>query len=206
MTSYNTLGLKWMRTQKNVLIFDSETTGLPLRRGMPIHDVDNWPRIVQIGWAIHSMEGDELESQNFVVRPDGFTIPDHSYHIHGISNTYAIQYGHLLSAVLDRFMSAALKADAIVAHNFSFDRSVVGAEFIRAGRSDIFDGRRGVCTQMTSIELCAIPNASGFKYPSLQELYLKLFRQKFEQKHDALSDVRACAKCFFELKRRRIIE
>jgi len=48
---------------------------------------------------------------------------------------------------------------------------------------------------------CEIPGRYGFKWPSLQELYGKLFDESFDGAHQALVDVRACARCFFELKR-----
>ena len=32
------------------LIFDTETTGLPLDKNAPLTNFDNWPRVVQIAW------------------------------------------------------------------------------------------------------------------------------------------------------------
>ena len=39
------------------LIFDTETTGLPLDKNAPLTNFDNWPRMVQIAWQIHDEEG-----------------------------------------------------------------------------------------------------------------------------------------------------
>ena len=39
------------------LIFDTETTGLPHNKTAPITDLDNWPRLVQIAWQLHSDKG-----------------------------------------------------------------------------------------------------------------------------------------------------
>ncbi len=58
----------------------------------------------------------------------------------------------------------------------------------------------------SSIDFCAIPGYYGYKYPSLQELHKKLFNYEFEDAHNALSDIRATLKCFFELKEREIIK
>jgi len=44
------------------------------------------------------------------------------------------------------------------------------------------------------------------KFPTLEELHTVLFGENFQGAHDALADVRATAKCFFELLRRNVIE
>jgi hypothetical protein len=55
---------------------------------------------------------------------------------------------------------------------------------------------------MQSTEICHIPGPYGFKWPTLAQLHQELFQTTFEDAHDAGADVAACAKCFFELKRR----
>jgi DNA polymerase III epsilon subunit-like protein len=52
---------------------------------------------------------------------------------------------------------------------------------------------------------CRLPGPYGFKWPTLQELHLKLFNETFAGAHRALADVRACARCYFELKRLKIM-
>lgn len=39
------------------LIFDTETTGLPKKWKAPLDDFDNWPRMVQLAWQCHDIEG-----------------------------------------------------------------------------------------------------------------------------------------------------
>ena len=39
-----------------------------------------------------------------------------------------------------------------------------------------------------------------WKWPKLQELHFKLFKTHFENAHNAMADVEATIKCFFELK------
>ena len=43
------------------LIFDTETTGLPLNWKAPLTDFNNWPRMVQLAWQIHDKTGDLVE-------------------------------------------------------------------------------------------------------------------------------------------------
>ena len=54
--------------------------------------------------------------------------------------------------------------------------------------------------------VCRLPRYNGgYKWPTLEELHLHLFGKPHEAAHDAEGDVRACAKCFFELVSRRLV-
>ena len=44
------------------------------------------------------------------------------------------------------------------------------------------------------------------KWPKLKELHIKLFGSSFANAHSALIDAKITAKCFLELKRRKIID
>ena len=90
----------------------------------------------------------------------------------------------------------------------SFDEKIVGAEMIRLGMKSENKPTK-ICTKEVSTDFCQIPNQNGFasfKWPKLEELHRKLFEVDFEGAHDALNDVMACAKCFFELKRLEVIK
>jgi len=84
-----------------LLFFDVETTGLPRRRSASYKDVDNWPRIVSISWALYGSDEFLVEHRYAVVRPDGFTIPVDSTRVHGITTEYARTHGQLLIEVLN---------------------------------------------------------------------------------------------------------
>ena len=113
------------------LIFDTETTGLPLLKNAPLTNFDNWPRMVQIAWQLHDELGNFVEAQNHIVRPDGFEIPINAKMVHGISTEYALEHGEPLTDVLNMFLEAAKKAKYLVGHNINFDLSIVGCEFLR---------------------------------------------------------------------------
>ena len=53
----------------------------------------------------------------------------------------------------------------------------------------------------STINFCAIKGPYGNKWPKLSELYYKLFRTDFKEAHNAIVDISATAKCFWELKR-----
>ena len=94
--------------------------------------------------------------------------------------------------------------EAVVDIN-KFDKKIVGAEMIRLGMKDELEKKKSYCTMQSSIDFCKIPGKYGYKYPKLQELYKKLFGSEFENAHDAMSDIEATEKCFWELRKRKLI-
>lgn len=51
------------------LFFDTETTGLPRDWNAPVTDLNNWPRMVQIGWILCDNEGNRIESDSCIIQP-----------------------------------------------------------------------------------------------------------------------------------------
>ena len=191
------------------LIFDTETTGLPRNYNAPLSDSENWPRVVQIAWQLHDLQGGLISSNSIIVKPQGFTIPFNAAQVHGISTERALAEGSDLQAVMNEFVEALKQTKYVCGHNIEFDLSIIGAEFIRLGMSDYFSGKPVLDTKNDDVtEFCAIPGGRGgkYKWPKLTELYQKLFNQGFEEAHNAAFDVLATAKCFFELLKRNILK
>ena len=186
------------------LIFDTETTGLPKNWRAPISDTNNWPRCVQIAWQLHDELGNLIESNSYLIRPDGYDIPYESEKIHGISTQLAELEGEKLEIVLEEFNLSISKSKFIVGHNVNFDLNVIGCEFYRKNipsnieLTDILD----TCTESTAF-LCKLPGGRGgkFKLPTLTELHEFLFSTPFSEAHNATADVEATSRCFLELIR-----
>ena len=186
------------------LIFDTETTGLPKRWDAPITDTDNWPRCIQIAWQLHDDMGNCIESQDYLVKPEGFNIPYDAEKIHGISTELAAEQGVSLDEVLEKFNIALSKTKFVVGQNVKFDLNIMGAEFVRGNIDNqlqelpVLD----TCTEHTA-GLCQIPGGRGgrFKLPTLSELHEHLFGTGFAEAHNATADVEATTRCFFELMR-----
>jgi DNA polymerase-3 subunit epsilon len=98
------------------LCCDFETTGLPSRE--PVYPV-------QLAWILDDDTGRTRESACYLVRPDGWTIPDRVVEIHGITTELALEWGRPLVEVLDLFLSACSRADLLVAHNVAFDWEIL---------------------------------------------------------------------------------
>ncbi|SHN24676.1 DNA polymerase-3 subunit alpha [Cyclobacterium lianum] len=188
------------------LIFDTETTGLPRNYNAPMSDLENWPRLVQLAWQLHDKKGALLSRNNFIVKPDGFTIPYNTEKIHGISTQRALQEGHELIKVLDTFEKDLTQCEYLVGHNIGFDINIVGAELLRSQLTIASLEKQTLDTKDISTNFCAIPGGKGgkYKWPTLLELHTKLFGSGFGDAHDAAYDVDATAKCFFGLIEKRV--
>src|SRR5690606_37962995 len=189
------------------LIFDTETTGLPKNYNAPVSDTDNWPRCIQIAWQLHDAMGNLVEQQEFMVKPDGFTIPYDSEKVHGISTELAAQEGVALTEVLEKFNIALEKSTFVVGQNVGFDINIMGAEFYQKSiASNLMElPVLDTCTETTA-QLCQIPGERGgkFKLPTLTELHQFLFGEPFAEAHNASADVEATTRCFLELVRRQV--
>lgn len=185
------------------LIFDTETTGLPIRDDAPLSDFENWPRAVQIAWQLHDEKGELIEAKDFVIQPDGFDIPFNAAKVHGITTAVAEEYGVPLAEAMAEFSEAVKKSKFLVGHNLQFDNNVLGCEYLRLEQENILEGRPVLDTGEETREYCQLPGGRGgkFKMPRLEELHEKLFGHKFAEAHNAAADVEATTRCFFEAVR-----
>ncbi|MFA6994900.1 MAG: 3'-5' exonuclease [Patescibacteria group bacterium] len=188
------------------LFFDTETTGLPRNYQAPLDDFLNWPRIVQLAWSLYDEDGGLWESYNYIIKPVGFIIPEESTKIHHISQERARQEGIELQLALKYFLRDVDGAATLVAHNIDFDEKIIGSELLREKLINPLTAAHKICTMKSSAAYCQIASSrGGYKWPNLMELYTCLFKIGFADAHDAMIDVKACAECFFELKRRGVI-
>ncbi len=187
------------------LFFDTETTGVPRNYNAPASNTRNWPRLVQLGWIVSDEEGNVLSQGNEIVKPEGFVIPADAARVHGITTERAQREGKPLREVIEAFLKDAEQTKCIVGHNISFDQKVVGAELYRLGIPDTISTVKSLCTMQAGKDYCKIPGYYGYKWPKLQELHNKLFGCNFEDAHDAMADITATKKCFFEMRKRGLI-
>jgi DNA polymerase-3 subunit alpha len=189
------------------LIFDTETTGLPRSYTAPLTDSDNWPRMVQVAWQLHDVNGNLITSNSIIIKPDGYTIPFNAIQIHGITNERAIEEGQDLNAVLQEFATVVSQAKYLCGHNIEFDNNIIGAELLRCGLENVLASKPFIDTKNDeTTAFCEIPGGRGgkFKWPTLSELYKKLFNDSFAEAHNAAFDVLATGKVFFEIIKRGI--
>ena len=189
------------------LIFDTETTGLPDNYKAPMDDTENWPRLVQLAWQTHDENGQLIAARNYIVRPEGFTIPFNSEKVHGISTERAEREGYELKEVLRIFDADVRSCEYLVGHNIDFDIKIVGAEFVRTDLEHGVLELGSIDTKDEATDFCKIPGGKGgkFKWPKLSELHEVLFGEPFEDAHNAAADVEATARCFFALLTKNVL-
>ena len=191
------------------MFFDTETTGVPKDYKAPIADLNNWPRLVQLAWILCDENGKQLASYNQIIKPDGFNIPTDASNVHKITTDIAIAQGVDLSEALKQFVEVTQLANIIIGHNVGFDIKILGAELLRIHSDFQIMNKPSMCTMLSSVNYCAIPNNQNwgekYKWPKLQELHKKLFGYEFDDAHDAMADIQATQKCFFEMIKRKII-
>lgn len=178
-----------------VLVFDTETTGLPKNYNNPaFKQPGNWPHMVSISWALLDTENMKIAtSYSSYVVPEGWEIPAEATVIHGITTEMAKTDGNTLRDVIDMFMS--VPCDMVVAHNADFDKNVIVNAIIHDLRmpfiheDEIF--REGVrCTMKASTNICKIVTPRGYKWPKLSELYYYVLKKQIplQIEHQALYD------------------
>lgn len=191
-----------------LLFVDCESNGLPIDFKASYTDVEKWPRVISLAWILTDENGEVLNRQHHIIKPDGWEIPTEEFWIeNGFSQEKSEADGVPIKDVLTLLMADKMEADVLIAHNLSFDHRVIWAEFIRSG----FQPRSGmnkICTMQKSTTLCRIPgkNGKGLKWPKLIELYTFLFGVGFEGAHDAMADITATKDCFFEMLRLGSVE
>jgi len=133
-------------------------------------------------------------------------IPTGAARVHGITTEIARQRGVQLAEVLSSLYAdiETNGPELYIGHNVSFDRPIVLNEYARLGADENVSPLQTFCTMKSSTQICRIahPSRGGYKWPTLGELHEHLFGHVHDAAHDAVGDVEATAKWFFELRRR----
>jgi len=156
-----------------LLLFDTETTGLPKTREPAIKGSNNWPHLVSIAWMIVDTEYNykTVLSESFIVKPQ-WEIPIESTQIHGISQARAEAEGLPLSTVIQKFLD--LDHNIMIAHNMNFDYNVlVNAIMWDLELGTLPDFKPSFCTMEAMKNIMCLPSANGrgYKSPRLTETY-----------------------------------
>lgn len=192
-----------------VLIFDVETTGLP-ERGASLKNLEKYPYIVQFSWMIYDASQNRVDCVNdhIVKIPEHITIPIEASNVHGISNDKMRAEGKDINLILDIFTKDMLDSQVIVAHNLSFDKTIVQAEYLRNKRINWLGRHRKMeyCTMKRSLNICNIYKKNIYtgektkKYPKLMELHHYWFKTVPNNLHNSLIDIFVCFRCYHQME------
>lgn len=164
-----------------VLIFDTETTGLPKKwKVEPERERDNWPHIVSIAWIVLDSDTNKILSQkSYVIKPINWTIPDEATAIHGIRDSFARDFGSPLADVIREFFETP--CDMYVAHNMNFDENVIMSAVYWDLDGELYRFNKPMfCSMKITSPMCKLTFTSGGgrKPPKLSELYEHVFHKK----------------------------
>lgn len=172
------------------LVFDTETSGLIKNRLVPL---DQQPRIIEFfGQLVDTETGETLEELEFFCDP-GIQIEPIITRITGIKPEQLQgqpPFKHFAAQVIELIG----KADALVAHNLSFDMAMVENDIKRASH-EVHWNHRLICT----VEQTEWMRGHRLNLSALHE---ELFGEPFAGAHRARVDVDALARCFLELFKR----
>lgn len=194
-----------------VLVFDTETTGLPERthdgKSPSIYKTTMWPHIIQLSYILYDTEKHKMlvNHDHIIKLPTHVQITEKSEQMHGISMEISQRQGVHIKEALELFHICMMSADMIIAHNISFDRQMILVECIRNRRAGPFkfkNAEQFYCTMKNTVELCKIQTVSKktgetyYKYPRLSELHKHLFGVIPQNTHNSLVDILICLRCF----------
>jgi DNA polymerase III epsilon subunit-like protein len=208
-----------------VLVFDTETTGLPKSKIINPDTLNLWPHIVQFSYVIYdTVLNDIVETSDSIVKlEDGITITEDSTKIHGITDEISKKNGIDIDLILEDFFYHLRNIDLLVGHNVLFDINMIKVELLRIiyeNHLNITDDeiktikynlhfltnyKNIFCTLQGSIELCNIKAINKFgkeyiKFPKLLELHQKLFESTPNNLHNSFNDILVTLRCYIKLR------
>ena len=181
------------------LYLDVETTGVGSFRPPT-------QRLLQLAWILDST-GPVRETSHLISDVDS----DVSPHVpHDITIEKCRKTGVPFDAAFDALLADLRLCGTVVAHNLDFDWGTLLNELRLRGRpaSDLTAAAEPavkLCTMKSTTGLCRLPKAgtrfTGFKYPTLRELHVKVVGgEPAERLHDALNDCRVLRRCHVALR------
>ena len=201
-----------IRITTPTLFFDTETSGF-LSKKLPFDDRSQaW--CVQIG-AVLSTQEEIISDLNILIQANGREMNYHAQKIHGISIEKADAEGLPEFEATKAFAELLKESPLIVCHNYDFDWPFVYQMMQRNldelddfSRSRFYIEYESFCTMKNPKVKTFVDarNVKGHKkFPKLIELHQKLFNSDFENAHDAMADILATRKCYYELINQGVI-
>ena len=198
-----------------IIVFDTETSGLPKSKIISPNTIHLWPFIVQFSYIIFDTDTNTiLKSYDAIVKVKPYNvISEDSIKFHGITQEISEAKGINIDNVLAEFIGDLEHADMMVAHNVEFDLNMIRVELLRLEqvaldlvlRKAIFEEQTNLyCTMRESVDLCKIEkeNSRGtyYKFPTLTELHKHLFNVEPKHLHNSFHDILCTIRCFIKMK------
>lgn len=174
-----------------MIVFDTETTGLPKPNGVAL---ELQPQIIEFaGIKLADDTLEEISRLEFLANP-GTPLPDIIIKITGLTDTVlapAKSFGANLDALTEFFLGER----SMCAHYVAFDRQMLVFEMTRLGKMHSFPWpQKHLCTVEASMPILG-------RKMKLGELHKHFFGKEHEEAHRAMPDVEALVACVRELRK-----
>lgn len=168
-------------------------------------------RVCQLAAVLCDESGKEVAELNTLIKPDGWEVCERFVGIHGITTQMCIEKGVPMWEALTKFIAMLTPTKTIICHNYKFDSGRIQAELFSYNffeTAALFPKVPFFCTMLNLTNICCLPNPNGragYKWPKLKEAHKHFFGVEFADQHDALADVRACKRIYFEMHKPTIV-
>jgi DNA polymerase III epsilon subunit-like protein len=175
------------------VIFDTETTGHPLRakKGEPPIPADHpgQPRLAALAmiWTTPSLA--ITAKKRWYIKPDGWKMEPGATRVNGLTDQFLRENGTPINYVLDMYERAITEGHIFSAFNVQFDAKIMRGELRRYGRPDHREETPTVCAMLKSAGVVKAKKADGSpKPPKLDEALAHFKIERVGQSHTAVSD------------------
>ena len=174
-----------------ILVFDTETTGLPKTKEVSYSEIGKWPFVVQISYLLFDTDTNYLiKIKDHIIKiPKTIQISSESTQIHGITYEISQQKGKEWKDIIIEIYKDFTSTDLIIGHNLEFDLNILKIEMMRnileykmidsvflpmKTRSNIkkgntfnlllkllFNNQNYYCTMQKSVDLCNIKKTNS---------------------------------------------
>ncbi len=182
------------------LFFDTETNAKTNRYGM----WTNKQHIIELGYYVTDKNLNILKKKVALIKD----IAKKIYPKQEVYTLNDLQKGESWNGVFDEFLDDIKTVNRAVAHNLEFDKTVIifsSKKMVSSEKIQLFEdiiNKIGICSMKTTTKFCKLSKTGngakygGYKWPSLKELYEKLYGVSPEQSHKALDDVELLYQCY----------
>ena len=114
------------------LIFDTETTGLPVNNPST-NETSKWPFVIQLSYIVLNVKTNSIVSfqNDYIKIPNHVKIDEKALSVHGITKEYLNENGINIRKALFKFRRYLNLCKIVVGHNIMFDKKMMMVEFNR---------------------------------------------------------------------------
>lgn len=175
------------------IIFDTETTGLPLYGIDNPADAPYQPRMCSIAAALLDDKGIPTAEFSSLVKPENWPLEDPRFvanmeqaraKAHGLTFERLMDEGKPIAEIYEQWESLYSQATYVSAYNVWFDHKIIRVEWKRLGHPIPFREKKALCVMKGARGPCGLP-----KNPKLSEAVSILLGRDHVKSHDAKGDL-----------------